>query len=233
MKASGEPEEIDLLRDADFLRYAGARTLSLVGDVITLIALPVLVYRLSASAPLTAVVAGLEAAPYLVFGLLAGALSDRWNRKTVMVTADLVGTLLIASVPVAHVLGVLTVPHILIVAFAGPAVATFFDGAVFGAVPTLVGRGRIAQANSYVWSVQGVAEVVLPSLVGVGLAVVHPATLLAVDAVTFLASALLIRSIGRPMHDETRERVALTVRQIGSDIGEGLRYLRHHPACAR
>lgn len=66
-----------------------ARVLSLVGNIITLVALPVLVYLLSDSAFLTALGAGLEAAPYAVFGLVAGALSDRWNRKTVMVTAAL------------------------------------------------------------------------------------------------------------------------------------------------
>ena len=98
--------ETPLLRDGDFLRYVGARGLSLLGNITTLIAVPVLVYRLSGSASLTALVAGLEAAPYLVFGLLAGALSDRWNRKTVMVTADLLSAALLLSIPVAHWLGV-------------------------------------------------------------------------------------------------------------------------------
>ena len=160
MSQLAEPIPGSLLRDADFLQYVAARVLSLVGNIITLVALPVLIYRLSGSTFLTALVAGLEAAPYLIFGLLAGALSDRWNRKTVMVTSDILGACLLASVPVAHFLDVLTVPHILFVAFAGPTIGTFFDGAVFGAVPMLVGRSRIAQANSYVWSLQGMVEVV-------------------------------------------------------------------------
>ncbi|MBA2716726.1 MAG: MFS transporter [Propionibacteriales bacterium] len=74
--------------DADFRRYWWARTLSTTGTVITLIALPVLVYRLSGSAFLTALVSALEAAPYVIFGLFAGALSDRWNRRLLMVNAD-------------------------------------------------------------------------------------------------------------------------------------------------
>ena len=81
---SAEPE-IPLLRDRDFLRYAAARGLSLIGTITTLIALPVLVYRLSGSASLTALVTALEAAPYLLFGLVAGAFGDRWNRRVVMV----------------------------------------------------------------------------------------------------------------------------------------------------
>ena len=99
-----------------------------------------LIYRQTGSTFLTAVVSALESVPYLTFGLLAGALSDRWDRRTMMVGADLVDTLLLGSVPVAYWLGILTVPHILVVAFAGPAVAVFFDGANFGALPVLVGR---------------------------------------------------------------------------------------------
>lgn len=228
--AESAPAASSLLRDRDYRRYLAARSLSGFGDLVTYVALPVLVYRLTDSATLTATVAGLEAVPYIVFGLLAGALADRWNRKTVMLAADLVDAGLLASIPIAHWLGVLTVPHLLAVAFLGPAVATFFDGAVFGAIPTLVGRHRIAQANSYVVGVQSMEQVALPSLVGVALAVIHPAAMLAVDAASFLASATLIRGIARPMHDLTRSRVRLSRRRLTGDIAEGVRFLTRHAA---
>ena len=54
-------------------------------------------------------------------------------------------------------------PHILVVAFLGPTIGVFFDGAVFGAIPLLVGRGRIAEANSYAWSLQSAIEIVAPA----------------------------------------------------------------------
>ena len=155
-----------LLRDRQFLRYLVSRGLSGAGNVATLIALPVLVYRTSNDPGLTALVAGCEAAPYLLFGLFSGALTDRWNRRRVMIVADLLSTLLLATVPLAAWLGTVTVPHLLAVAFLGPTVGVFFDGAVFGAIPTLVGRDRIAGANSVVWSVQSVVEVVVPASVG-------------------------------------------------------------------
>lgn len=192
-----------------------------MGSIATLVALPVLVYRLTASASLTAVVAGLEAAPYVVVGLPAGALSDRWDRRRTMVASDLLGAALVASVPLAHLLGVLSVPQILVVAFGGPALTTFFDGASFGAVPTLVGRDRIGQANSYVWTVQGLAEIVTPAVAGVALAVVHPSQLLALDAVSFVVSAVLILGIRRPLQPAAGDRPVLTLRQVGADIAEG------------
>jgi MFS family permease len=221
--------EPGVLHDRQFVRYLVARGLSGIGSVATLIALPVLVYRTSGDPGLTALVAGLEAAPYLLFGLFSGALTDRWNRKRVMVTADVASTLLLATIPLAAWTGEVTVPHVLAVAFLGPTIGVFFDGAVFGAIPVLVGRSRIAEANSIAWSLQSIVEIAVPAAAGALLAVLDPAWLLGVDALTFAVSATLIAGIGRPMYDPTRERAPLGVRQILRDIGEGLRYLVHHP----
>ena len=218
-----------VLRDREFLRYFASRQLSVAGSIVTLVTLPIIVYRTSGSASLTALVAAAEAAPYLLFGLFSGALTDRWNRKKVMVAADVVSALLVATIPLADLFWHLTVPHVLAVAFLGPTVGVFFDGAVFGALPMLVGRERIAEANSVAWAAASVVEMVMPSVVGVLLAFLHPAWLLGFDALTFVLSAVLIAGISRPMYDAARERPPLTARQIGRDIREGLDYLVHHP----
>ena len=94
-----------LLRDREFVRYLVSRGLSATGSMATYIALPVLVYRTSDDAGLTALVAALEAAPYLLFGLLAGALTDRWDRKRVMVVADLLSAVLLLTIPAAAAAG--------------------------------------------------------------------------------------------------------------------------------
>ncbi len=214
--------------DPDFRRYWWSRLLSTAGTIVSYIALPVLVYRVSGSAVLTASVSALETASYVLLGLFAGALSDRWDRRLVMVVADCVDAVAIVSVPVAHWLGVLTVAQLMLVAFLVPGVAVFFDGANFGAMPLLVGRARIAQANAAVFGAASVCEIMVPSLVGIGLAVLHPATMLAVDAVSYLASAACIATIARPMYDSSRARAPMSVRVLFSDIAEGLRYLVDH-----
>jgi Transmembrane secretion effector len=215
--------------DADFRRYWWSRVLSTAGTMVTLIALPVLVYRQTGSTFLTALVSALEAVPYLTFGLLAGALADRWDRRSMMITADLVDTALMSSVPVAYWLGILTVPHLLIVAFAAPAVAVFFDGANFGALPVLVGRHRIAEANAAIWAASSLVEMIAPAAVGVALAVVQPATLIAVDALSFAASATFVRAISRLLQDPDRSRERFTRGAIRADIKEGLAFLVRHP----
>jgi MFS family permease len=215
--------------DPDFRRYFAARLLSQAGTIITLIALPVLVYRISGSAPLTATVSMLEAAPYIVFGLFAGALADRLDRRRLMVVADVADAVLMGSVPAAYLLDALTVSHLLVVAFGVPAIAVFFDGANFGALPVLVGTDRIAKANAAVWSAATAADVVLPSLVGLSLAVVHPAGLLGIDAMSFAVSAALVRMIQRPLQDPARERTRPTARSVLVDIRVGIVFLVRHP----
>jgi len=214
--------------DPDFRRYWLARALSITGSMVTAIALPVLVYRLSGSTVLTAMVTALEAAPYLLTGLFAGALADRWNRRRVMVNADLVNAVLVGSVPVAHLLDILTVAHVLVVAFVVQAVYTFFDGANFGALPVLVGRARVAQANSAVWTASSLIELFVPALAGLSLAILDPASLLALDALSFVASALAVRGIVRAMSEQREGQLPLRPRVVFADIAEGVRFLVQH-----
>ena len=223
---AGVPQR--LRDDADFRRYWVARIASLTGSLITAVAMPVLIYRLTASPFLTALTTTLEALPYLLIGLFAGALGDRWDRKKVMVRADLVNVVLIGSVPVAWWLGVLTVPHVLVAALLVQAFFTFFDGANFGALPVLVGRDRVGEANAAIWGFGGVLDLLVPATVGLALAVVHPADLLVVDALSYVASALAVRAITRPLSSPREHTRPLSTTVLLADVAEGVRFLWRH-----
>jgi MFS family permease len=227
---TGEGGGPRLRDDRDFRRYWTARQVSLSGSLITAVAMPVLVYTLTGSPGLTALTTVLEALPYLLVGLFAGVVGDRVDRRRVMVGADLANVAVIGSVPLAWWLGGLTVPHVLLAGLLAQTLFTFFDGASFGALPVLVGRDRIGEANAALWGFGGVLDLTVPALVGLALAVVHPADLLAVDALTFLVSALTIRSIRRAMSvRRDREPVATgAVAGVLADIREGLTFLWRH-----
>lgn len=188
------------------------------------VALPVLMYSLTGSAVHTAALAALTAAPYLVFGLVAGALVDRMDRRTVMVVTDLISAGLLASVSVAAALGTLTPPHLLVVAAGVASVGVWFDAACSGAVPALVGCGNLVRANSAIWSAATAVHVVAPSAAGVLIAVVGPAGAMALDAISFVVSALLVRTILRPLSGSGKSRGSLT-----ADIREGLEFLWREP----
>jgi hypothetical protein len=220
----------DRLRDVpDFRRFWAARVVSIAGSSLTYVALPVLIYALTGSPLLTGVVAAFEAVPYLLLGLVAGALADRWDRQRVMVASDLTSASVLGSIPIAAAFDALTVPHVLAVAFLAPAVFVFFDAANFGAVPMLVGRDRIVVANSAIWSAATTAEIVVPALGGALLAVLAAPTLIAIDAVTFVASALLIRAVATPLSERRDGREPLTPRGLLREVKEGLRFVARHP----
>ena len=221
-------EVVPLRRHRDFRRYWVAREVSLAGTLVTAVALPVLVYRLSGSPSLTALITVVEGLPYLLLGLFSGALSDRLDRRRVMVLADLCSGLVIASVPVAHWLGGLTAVHALLAGFLAQAAFVFFDGAAFGALPAIVGRDRIGQANSAVWGVGSALDLGVPMLTGVLLAMVHPAVLLGVDALSFLVSAVCVAGIRTRLSGRRSGRPPLRPRVLVAEVAEGLRFLWHH-----
>ena len=218
------PDPDSLWADPDWRRYWTSRVVSYAGGTVTYVAAPILVYALTGSALLTGVTAATEGLPYLLFGLLAGALADRVNRQRLMVACDLVNAVVLASVPVAAALGRLTAAQVIVTGFVVSSVFVFFDAANFGAVPTLVGKERIREANSAVWGTTQVFDVVLPGLVGVLVAIVSPSSLYWVNALTFGASALLIRAISRSL---TGEREA-DLPRLRDDVLTGLKWLWGH-----
>ncbi|MGI5499819.1 MFS transporter [Lentzea sp. CA-135723] len=212
--------------DTDFRRYLNARVLSVTGAVVSAVALPVLVYQLTGSAGWTSAVTAAEALPYLVFGLLAGALADRVDRRRLMVAMDFTVAAVLLSVPLAWLAGALTAPHVVAVAFATQTAFVFFDAANFGALPTLVGKEKLATAYSTVFGRTTVVELVVPGVTGLVIAVVAPASLLVVNALTAVGSALLLRSITRSLSIARAEGGRS---DLVADVREGLRFVWREP----
>jgi predicted MFS family arabinose efflux permease len=212
------------LFDHDFTRWYLARCISIAGTAASAVALPLLVYRTSASPTLTAAVVGLEALPYLLFGLFAGAAADRLRRKRMMITADICCALLLATVPIAAAFDALAAWHVLVVAFGVGCGFCWFDAAAWGAFVRLVGRSKVTRANSVIWTTEIVLEIAAPAAAGLLAALADPSLVLAADAVTYLASAALLAGIRTPL--DTGPTVA---RRLSAEIAEGLRYLWRTP----
>ncbi|WP_309110592.1 MFS transporter [Saccharothrix sp.] len=204
----------------DFSRYLAARLLSVAGTLVSVVALPVLVYQLTGSAGWTAAVAAAEALPYLVFGLLAGALADRVDRRVLMVGLDLVVAGALATIPVAWWAGGLTAPHVVAVAFVAQTAFVFFDAANFGALPALVGKENLTAAYAKLYGRTTIAELAVPPLAGLLVAVVAPANLVAVNALTAVGSAVLVRAVQSALSAPRTDGTTLV-----RDIGSGLRFV--------
>jgi MFS family permease len=218
---------VTLWRNPAFVVFWSGRSISFVGTGITMVVLPVLVYRVTSSPAAVAAVTALDVAPYLAFGLIAGALADRLNRKPMMVICDGAAALLLATVPVAAALHVL-VPAQLFVVAAGVGMAfVWFDAANFGSMPALVDRSQLPTAWSLLLSSERAAMLLGPTLGAALIAVLPTPYVLGFDAASYLVSALLLMSIRRPFGRPRRQPGPRP--RIRTDIREGWRFLWHQP----
>jgi MFS family permease len=218
---------VKLWKNPAFAVFWLARTISFAGTGITTVVLPVLVFKLTGAPAAVAALNVLEVGPYIAFGLVAGALADRLNRKVMMVTGDAAAALLLAAVPAAAALHLLTLAQLLIVALGVGTAFVWFDSANFGSVPALVDRDQLPTAVSFIWISGSLALLGAPAL-GAGLVSIMPAPyVLGFDAASYLMSALLLLSIRRPFRRPQHQPDRTT--RIRADIAEGLRYLWHQP----
>ncbi|HLW02568.1 MAG TPA: MFS transporter [Ktedonobacterales bacterium] len=218
-----------LWRDRAFLLFWSGRAVTLLGTAITKVVLPILVYRLTGSALLTSLLTTLEVLPYFAFGLFAGALADRVNRRRLMVGSDLLNTLLLASIPLAARLNALTVAQLFGVALLSASAFVWFDAADFGALPTLVGRERIVAANSAVWTTSTLIDIVGPGVGGALAAFIGPAQTLSADALSYLVSAASLMLLPRALNSIRQGAgEGQPARQLLGGIREGIGFIWQH-----
>ncbi len=186
-----------LLRGTQFRRYWTAQTISMFGDQVSGIAIPLAaVLVLHASAADMGYLTALIWLPSLLFGLHAGAWVDRrGRRRATMIAADLGRFALLASLPAAYALHVLTLGQLFAVAFGAGALSVFFtvsDSALFVAV---VPADRYLEGNSLLYSSRALSFVGGPSLGGLLVQALSAPAAIAVDALSFLGSAFFLRRI--------------------------------------
>jgi MFS family permease len=218
-----------LRSDGQYLRYWVAGRISNAGSMITSVVLPVLMYRRTGSPLETSVLVALETIPYLVFGLFAGAIADRMDRRRLMWGCELASAALAASIPVASLAGRLTVAQMLVVAAGLGTTFVWFDSASFAALPALAGRDRIVAARSSISAADSISTMAGPAVGGILAATIGPANAMTLDAASYVVSALLLTTISRPLSAPAAARQVAALRRIRADIAEGLRYLwRQH-----
>ncbi len=195
--AEAAPEPPPLLRQPEFLKLWAAQSISQLGDQITYLALPlVAVLTLDASPAQMGLLMAAELAPHLVFSLFAGVVIERVRtRRRLMIAADLARAALLASIPVAAWLDVLSFPQLYVVGFAIGTFAMIFDISWSTLFLTVVPRRDVLDANSKLSLSRSLSFVAGPSAAGFLVqALTAPVTLL-VDAVSYIGSAAFLRRI--------------------------------------
>lgn len=209
------------------MRLWSATTISYFGSFITRTALPFAAILVLGAGPLEiSALRGLELVAGLLVGLFAGAWVDRLRRRPIMVGADLGRAILLGSIPVAAVVGALALPQLLVVAFIAAILTTFFDVASRTYLPTVVSRAQLLPANSALTASASAAEMTGFGISGFLIQVFTAPIAIAVDAASFLASALALGTI----RQAEPEPPAIVDREpVAREIRDGLRVVLGSP----
>ena len=179
-----------LLRDPEFLKFWAGQSISLLGTQFTLLALPIAAAVTLRATP--AEMGGLTAAqfaPGLLISLAAGVWLDRTRRRPVLVGTQLVSAVVLATVPLAAAMHLLSMLQLFAVAFLAGSANTVFAVALSSFLPTLVGRERLVEANARYQTSFTVASLVGPGLAGAAVQLLTAPIAIAVDAASFLVGA--------------------------------------------
>ncbi len=221
-----------LLRHPDFLKLWSGETVSVFGDAVTGLAVPIIAASvLDVSAFEFGLLTAVGMLPFIVLSLPAGVWVDRMRRRPILIAADLGRGAAIATVPLAFALDALTVWQLYAVAIVVGALTVFFDVAYQSYLPSLVGRDQLVDGNGKLQITQSAAQIVGPGMAGALIGVLRAPFALLVDALSFVCSAAFVWWIRRPEppvppHDEAAHGPRPSMR---AEMAAGLRYVVGHP----
>jgi MFS family permease len=210
----------------DFRRVWLADAISQLGTRMTFFAAPlVAVLTLHASPFEVALVRAFESLGALLFGLVAGAWIDRLRCRQVLLVTDFVRFAVLATVPVAALLGSLTLVHLYAAMFVVGSASIWFDIAQQSYLPRLLPATELVSANAKLAANRSVAALAGSSAGGFLVQLLTAPLVFTIDALSFLWSALWIRSVRHrePVPENRPDR------HLGREIATGLRFVVRHP----
>ena len=211
-----------LWRNSNFLKLWTSETISQFGSQFTGLALPLTaIIILSADSVQVGILNFAGSVPWLMFGLLAGVWIDRHRKQRIMVTSNILRGSVLALIPIAAVLGVITklgIPFLYAISFAVGFLQVFFDITYQSYLPSLVRRDQLVEGNRNLQASASTAQVAGPTIAGIIISIITAPIAIVIDAASFFASAL---ALGRIEHDEVIDR-EIARPSVLADIREGL-----------
>jgi len=211
-----------------FRRYYTGQALSLIGDGLRTLAVPLLVYRLTSSALSTGISYVCEFAPFAIFGLVGGSLADRVDRRSLMISMDAIRCAIMAAFALLFVGHLLTVSMIYGGLILLSIAAAIFVSGQASSIPFLVGRERGTEAVAALIAAENSSNLVTPIAGGALFSIFGPLPALAINAFTyFLAQLSLVRiptlgpetTLGLPSVRHVFDDVRLGFGMLWSDAG--------------
>ncbi len=203
-----------------FVVWAG-QLVSIVGSSLTGFALAIWVYQETGSVTMLAMVMVAATVPGIVIAPFAGALVDRWDRRTVMLASDTAAGLATGAVAWLLFTGHLSLGPIYLLVLVGSVAGAFQEPAWTASIPMLVPKRHLGRANGLAQTGQAVGHLVAPLLAGALLVTTGLWGVLLVDFATFIVAVVTVASVRIPRPERTR-----AIEPVVQEARDGWRYLR-------
>ena len=182
-----------------------ARLISALGTWTAFFAVRIALYNQTGSVWWVSILLVCELLPGVVLGVAIGPLIDRWPRNRMMILSDLGGAASFAALPFVH-----SPAGICAISAVAGFSAAFFRPGCYSAIPNLVREDSLVAANALMQGAENLATLMGPVLAGVGIALLGSSTVYAINAVSFLFSALLLVRIGNRLQSKVLARIGGT-----------------------
>ena len=204
---------VPVLRHRDFRLLFTGQAVSVLGDALLPVALAFAVLDgLDGSAAQLGLVLAAQVVPMTFLVLAAGVWADRMSRRRLMLISDLGRAAVQAVLAVLLLSGDARLWHLLVLCAAYGALEAFFRPAAGGLTPSLVPAGELQQANSLVGLAQNAGHVIGPAAAGALIVVMSPGAAIAVDAGTFVVSAIFLLALREPARESHPEPTQAPIR---------------------
>jgi MFS family permease len=216
------PESLDVLRGREFRLLFGGQAVSVLGDRMVAVALAFAVLEIGGSVADVGLVLAAGTFPLVATVLVGGVVADRASRRAVMVAADLVRVASQGAMAVLLITGAAEVWMLALLAGVAGAATGFFGPASTGLLPEIVLTEQLQPANALSASAVSTGEIIGPIVAGLLVAAAGAGWAIAVDALTFAASAACLVMLRVPT------RVAARRSSFAADLREGWVTFRSH-----
>jgi len=217
-----------VVRNPDFVKLWTAETISQFGTQVSLLALPLVAVALLQATPFEVAMLGtIEFLPFILFSLPAGAWVDRLRRRPILIAGDIGRALVLISIPVAYVLGVLTIWQMFVVGFVAGTLTVFFDVAYQSYLPSLVDRDQLVDGNGKLEISRTVAQTAGPAIGGGLIGFLTAPFAIVIDSISYAFSALFVFLIRKPEPTPDRhiDEHGAPREGLRSEVAKGLRYV--------
>ncbi|SHJ02333.1 MFS transporter [Lutispora thermophila] len=213
-----------LLKYKDFIKIWVGNTISRFGDAIDSIAFLWMVYEMTGSTLMMGTVMAVNATPAVIFGMMAGVLVDRMDKKKVMIITDLLRGISTAMMAFLYISGMIRLWHLYVFTFVNSCCEIFSSPAKASAMQILVDKKHYLTANSLRQASSSVAEIAGTAVAAIVMGYLGIGVAILIDSVTFFISSFT--AIIAKLEVSSNRNTPLNVKQFYCEFTEGLTVIK-------